>query len=128
MKNTKIHEQMALFESENAQKFVFEYVQKGNFLCPEAQIKMLELPNAVDLLKEYLQHYSLSRNAQLKMMECVNVKDLLRVFAEKDLLCKSAQIKLFEHLDASSLVAIYISKQRLCEELQEKWQKMLKNN
>ena len=47
-----VSEQLAMFEGPDAGKQVLQYVKNGHALCKEAQIKIFELENTLEIVKK----------------------------------------------------------------------------
>jgi hypothetical protein len=108
MKKLNKEQQLELFNEVDAPQRVLNYVKKGNFLYREAQLKMLDLPNVVELVRLYVQNYSLCEEAQLKLFEITSAKEVFKVCIHRCLLCEKAELRMFEVKDAEYFVKMYI--------------------
>ena len=114
-------EQMAMFEKADARRCVLRYVNEGNSLCDEAEVAMLGLKDFLEVYRTYIRNYSLCSVAQLKLFELPNAKELLKEYIEQNYpLCESSQAKMLGLFDAEELINIYVEKHALSPKAQIK--------
>ena len=79
-----------LFCQPEAEKLVLLYVQNGNTFSAKNELKMFELPNAAEVLREYIIHSSLTSEAELLLLELSyeQKSDLADIYAGNFGFCK----------------------------------------
>ena len=85
-------QQLAMFMEPDAPQRVLEYVKEGNIFCDDAELKMFDLPNAEEILREYIKICVLSDESEIKMLDLLNAEELMEMYGQ-DFLGKEALAK-----------------------------------
>jgi len=90
---------------------------KNYELCEDAEARIFELPNAVEILDKYLDRESLTFDSVDKMFASLQAGKLMKIYLENGgELSDEQQVKLFDLPNADELISILIKReQELCE-------------
>ena len=75
-----ISEQLAMFNEPDAGKQVLQYVNNGHLLCEEAQVKIFELNDVLDIVQCLVKkEHSICVEAQIQMLKREDAVALAKV-------------------------------------------------
>lgn len=79
-----------MFVVENAPELVLQYVENGNVFSPANELKMFDLPNAYDVLNAYVYNSSLSDEGEMRLVDLPDAEELVEYYNEEYGLCEAA--------------------------------------
>ena len=112
--------QSLLFNEPNSPQLVLDFIKDGECLCDGAQLLMLDLENALELVEIYTHKFPLCEEAELKLFELENAKDVIGEYIEYYPFFHEAELKLVELQDADDLIRNYLLKHAVSEAVQKK--------
>ena len=116
-----ISEQLAMFNEPDACKQVLDYIRSGNDLSEDAQVKVFELEEAVDIVKCLVRRYcSRCSRAQVPMMGHKDVVELVKWYTDMFSLTQKAELLMFEHEKVVELVEVYVINNPLSDDAHSK--------
>ena len=120
-----VSEQLAMFNEPDACAQILAYIRSGDDLSEDAQVKIFELEEAVDIIKCLVRRYhSLCGRAQVAMMGHKDVVELVKWYTDMFSLTREAELLMFEHEKVVELVEVYVINNPLRDEA---YSKMLKH-
>ena len=102
------YEQSLLFNEPNSPQLVLDFIKDGECLCDGAQLLMLDLENALELVEIYTHKFPLCDEAELKLFELHDAEKFIKVYIKEFSFCREAEVKLFELENAKEVVEEYI--------------------
>lgn len=105
-------EEMKMFDLKNAEDIVRDHIKQYP-LYSQAQIRMFDLKNAEDIIREYIKKYPLYPAAQLRMFDLKNAEDIVRGYIKKYSLSVPAQVKLFDLRNFEDIFIEYTKKESI---------------
>ena len=79
-----------MFTKPDAPKLVMVYVTNGHALSDENELKMFDLPNAAEVVTEYMRHQDLSDEGEMRLFELTDAEKLVKRYNRKYVMCSEA--------------------------------------
>lgn len=107
-KHLPISVQQAMLDAKHKSELVLEYVSAGGFFDDLIEHKMLNLPNAPEVLREYVNNHPLGRKAEYMMIHNEKALKLLRIYCQVYPLDDNVEVSLFKQPHTYELLKVYI--------------------